>query len=217
MSGAQVVPILAYSTQAEIAALLPKINGVIFPGGDEPIDFTQRWTQNAKFILEWAMKQNDAGNIFPIWSVCLGYETLAVITSGLTNNMTALSPVRGEINVINTMKFINQNDKGYILGDLPEKLLTKLSAGQGVMFYDHNWIVSMDTYNNNKNLNSFWKVITESTSPYNERFVALWQARKYPFYGVQFHPEKNSFEWKIFADRSYDAIEIEQIMSNKFI
>jgi hypothetical protein len=34
MSGAQVVPILAYSPQEQIAALLPKLNGVLFPGGD---------------------------------------------------------------------------------------------------------------------------------------------------------------------------------------
>jgi gamma-glutamyl hydrolase len=122
--------------------------------------------------------------------------------------MTALSRVRGEINVLNTMKFVNPADKGYILGDLPDKLLQKLTTGQGVMFYDHNWIVSMDTYNSNKNLSTFWKVITESTSPYNERFVALWEARLYPFYGVQFHPEKTSFEWKIFADRSYEAVQI---------
>ncbi len=41
------------------------------------------------------MKENDAGRVFPIWSVCLGFETLAVITSGSTNNMTTLTPVRG--------------------------------------------------------------------------------------------------------------------------
>lgn len=139
---------------------MPKLNGVLFPGGDEPIDFTQRWTQNAKFILEWAMQQNDAGNVFPIWAVCLGYETLAVITSGSTNNMTALSRVRGEINVIRTMKFVNQSDRGYILGEMTPRQIEKLTTGEGVMFYDHNWIVSMDTYNNNKYLNSFWKVIT---------------------------------------------------------
>ena len=34
MSGAQVVPIYSFSSQAQIAALLPKINGVLFPGGD---------------------------------------------------------------------------------------------------------------------------------------------------------------------------------------
>jgi len=73
MAGAQVVPIFSFSSQADVAALLPKLNGVLFPGGDEPIDFTQRWTTNAQFILQWAMKQNDAGNVFPIWSVCLGY------------------------------------------------------------------------------------------------------------------------------------------------
>ncbi len=149
------------------------------------------------------MKQNDAGNVFPIWSVCLGFETLAVITSGSTDNMTALSRVRGESGVVNPMKFLSQVDKGYILGDLSDKLIQKLTTGQGVMYYHHDWMVSMDTYNSNKNLSSFWKVITETTSPYNERFVALWEARQYPFYGIQAHPEKNSFEWKIYADRSF--------------
>ena len=51
MSGAQVVPIYAFSTQEEIAAILPKINGVLFPGGDESIDLTKRWTKNTKFIV----------------------------------------------------------------------------------------------------------------------------------------------------------------------
>lgn len=32
MSGAQVLPIFAYSKQSDIVALLPKINGVLFPG-----------------------------------------------------------------------------------------------------------------------------------------------------------------------------------------
>lgn len=33
MSGAQVVPIFAYSDQSYITNLLPKLNGVLFPGG----------------------------------------------------------------------------------------------------------------------------------------------------------------------------------------
>ena len=32
MSGAQVVPILAFSERAYIEKLLPKLNGVLFPG-----------------------------------------------------------------------------------------------------------------------------------------------------------------------------------------
>ena len=88
--------------------------------------------------------------------------------------MTTLSPVRGEINVMNTMTFVNPSDRGYIYGDLPDRIINKLTFGQGIMFYDHHWIVSMETYESNRNLSNFWKVITESKSPYNERFVALW-------------------------------------------
>ena len=103
----------------------------------------------------------------------MGYELLGFLTSGSTNNMTTLSPVRGELGVLNSMKLVN-GDKGYILGDMSDRLISKLTTGQGVMFYFHHWIISMDTYNNNKNLSSFWKVITESISPFNEKFVALW-------------------------------------------
>lgn len=34
MSGAQVVPIFAYSNRSYFDELLPRINGVLFPGGD---------------------------------------------------------------------------------------------------------------------------------------------------------------------------------------
>jgi hypothetical protein len=56
MSGAQVVPILAYSNQSEIAALLPKINGVLFPGGDLDFDLANRWTSNANLIFQYAIQ-----------------------------------------------------------------------------------------------------------------------------------------------------------------
>ncbi len=51
MSGAQVVPILAYSNQSYIADLLPKLNGVLFPGGGVEFNISNRWTSNANYIL----------------------------------------------------------------------------------------------------------------------------------------------------------------------
>ncbi len=56
MSGAQVVPIFAYSEQSVIAALLPKLNGVLFPGGDLDFDIKNRWTSNANFIFQYAIQ-----------------------------------------------------------------------------------------------------------------------------------------------------------------
>jgi len=56
MSGAQVVPIFSYSNQSDIAALLPKLNGVLFPGGDLDFDLKNRWTSNANFIFKYAIQ-----------------------------------------------------------------------------------------------------------------------------------------------------------------
>mgnify|MGYP001436911731 CR=1 FL=1 len=58
-----------------------------------PIDVTNKWTSNIAYILEWATKENNKGNIFPIWGTCLGFEAVAVITSLNPNNMSTLSEV----------------------------------------------------------------------------------------------------------------------------
>lgn len=81
MSGAQVVPIFAYSEQSQIAVLLPKLNGVLFPGGGVEFNMNNRWTSNANYILQYAIKQNDAGNVFPVWGTCLGHQLLGYLTN----------------------------------------------------------------------------------------------------------------------------------------
>jgi gamma-glutamyl hydrolase len=55
MAGAQVVPIFGYTTKEELAELLPKINGVLFPGGEIDFNMDHRWTANADYILKYAM------------------------------------------------------------------------------------------------------------------------------------------------------------------
>ena len=58
---------------------------------------------------------------------------------------------------------------------------------------------------------------TSNTLTYNDEFISIMESKKYPIYGVQFHPEKTLFEWKIFADRSYSPVFIVQNWANKFI
>ena len=56
MSGAQVVPVFAYSQNRDyFDKLLPKINGVLFPGGAIAISIDNLWIKNADYILKYAM------------------------------------------------------------------------------------------------------------------------------------------------------------------
>jgi len=92
----------------------------------------------------------------------------------LTNNYASpLSAVRGQTAVINTIKFPT-TDKGTLFSDMSDKLISKLSTGQGITYFNHHWAILRSTYDNNKKLNDFWKVIGETTSSYNEKFVSVW-------------------------------------------
>ena len=43
------------------------------------------------------------------------------------------------------------------------------------------------------------------------------EAYNYPFWMTQYHPEKNSFEWRIAPKRTYNAISVEQKFINQFV
>ena len=56
MSGAQVVPIFAYTNNTNyLDQLLSKLNGVLFPGGAVYISIDNLWTKNADYILKYAI------------------------------------------------------------------------------------------------------------------------------------------------------------------
>ena len=96
MAGAQVVPLFYHYSTAQLDAILSKINGEYFPGGEMPIDKNNQWTSNIQYIFDYAHKQNDKGNPFPIWATCLGYEAVMYLFSGRSDNMTVLDRVNGQ-------------------------------------------------------------------------------------------------------------------------
>ena len=40
-----------------------------------------------------------------------------------------------------------------------------------------------------------FRVLAVNVDSHGTEFASLMEARNYPFYGSQFHPEKNAFEW----------------------
>ena len=74
-AGARVVPILHNEDLAVIDELLPKLNGVLFPGGNSG------YLDTGKHIFEWAIAENDSGKTYPLWGTCVGYENMAIYVS----------------------------------------------------------------------------------------------------------------------------------------
>lgn len=183
MSGAQVVPIFSFSNRSYFDDLLPKLNGVLFTGGGYDININNKWTQNADYILKWAINQNQNGKVFPVWGTCLGWELLAYLTSGYDSKV--LSLVRGEKGVINTLSI---KEDGYLYSGLTPTLKYNLQNGQGVTYFNHAFAVSTSYYQSNPKFKSFWNIVSTTKSSYNEEFISTAESKEYPVYGIQFHP-----------------------------
>jgi GMP synthase-like glutamine amidotransferase len=58
------------------------VNGFLIPGGGQKLRAGHPWFDASTRVFELAVRENDRGGYFPILGICLGFETLAVISAG---------------------------------------------------------------------------------------------------------------------------------------
>lgn len=208
-SGARVVPILFDEDLAVIDELLPKLNGVLFPGGNDG------YLKTGEHIFKWAMDQNDKGNYYPIWGTCVGYENMAVYVSSSGAPLTS-HYCDGESL---TMDFIV---------DDPVKE-TKMFAGltldplyyaeEAMTFNHRDWGITLETFEKDEGLGSFFKPTALTTDPMTgDTVVATMEAFNYPFFGTQFHPEKAAMMYSHpKVNHSWASINYNRYFADRFI
>jgi gamma-glutamyl hydrolase len=55
-------------------------------------------------------------------------------------------------------------------------------------------------------LKNFFNILSNSYNVNKEVFISSVEAKDYPIWGSQFHPEKNPFEWRVPANHGLNAI-----------
>jgi len=68
-------------------------------------------------------------------------------------------------------------------------------------------------------LSTFYKMLTISPDLAGRTFVSTIESRRYPIFGVQWHPEKNVFEWRVNTTipHTKDAVQVTQYTANFFV
>ncbi|KAF7653668.1 hypothetical protein LDENG_00079840, partial [Lucifuga dentata] len=79
-AGARVAPVRINQTDEEYVKTFSSINGLLLPGGNVDIQ-TSQFSRAAKIFYNLALKANDAGDYFPIWGTCQGFQQLSVLTA----------------------------------------------------------------------------------------------------------------------------------------
>ena len=214
MTGAQVLPIFYHYPKDKMLDTLSKINGVFIPGGEMPIDRDNLWTSNVQVIVDYAIEQNDKGNPFPIWATCLGYEAILYLFANRKDNMTVLTEVEGQHGLTCPLN-VKSNNSALIKALSPEEY-KGVTEGDGLLWFHQTWAITVKTFEETESINKFWRLVSTSPTGGGVEQVSTVEAFNYPFFMTQYHPEKNSFEWRINAKRTYNAISVEQKMINQF-
>ncbi|XP_026316816.1 gamma-glutamyl hydrolase A-like isoform X2 [Hyposmocoma kahamanoa] len=206
-SGARVVPILIGKDRDYYEELMKKINGVLFPGGATYFNNSDGYADAGQHIYEIAQQMNDRGDYFPIFGTCLGFELLIILASG-----------RSEVENRNRcysyqnlpLRFTTDYRDSKMFSAAPLDILVIL-ATLDVTVNSHQFCIVDDNLKSH-GLDDDWLVTSHSDDQDGLEFIASIEHKRYPIYGVQFHPEK-SFEWKLSKNYPHSA---ESIKANRY-
>ncbi|UCE63388.1 MAG: gamma-glutamyl-gamma-aminobutyrate hydrolase family protein [Nitrospirota bacterium] len=197
-AGARVLPILLNQPDEYYAQIFERTNGILFPGGNQRIDPSDIYTEEGEILWNLAKEANDRGDYFPIWGTCLGFEELAVLEAG-DGQVISLDVVAE--NLALPLRFTRDLGRSRLFRSFPARLVRALRT-QGLAFNSHEHGLLVSEYQSNSSLNSFFRMTSYNETSKGQLFVSTIEARDYPFYGTQWHPEKNNFEWSQNEDYS---------------
>jgi len=221
-SGARVVPIQYTATKPVIFSYLAQINGVIICGDLSPANYATmkkgttfdtnilRWAHSEFIIFQWAKKQNNLGNYFPILGIGMGYEEL-VFMNLMPKYYSKFSDLKSEWSDIldaykPTDELVRASDTYWasplILTDTPgifgskiSKAKQKLWATKPVCYTTPGWALNVKS----KKIYEL-KEFLEINSIVKDRklkteYINIYSFKEFPFYGMAFHPEAVIYSW----------------------
>uniref|UniRef100_A0A9J8CIA3 folate gamma-glutamyl hydrolase n=1 Tax=Cyprinus carpio carpio TaxID=630221 RepID=A0A9J8CIA3_CYPCA len=194
--GARVVPIRLNQSLAEHEQIFGSINGLLLIGGAVDLE-TSDFARTAGIYFRLALKANDEGDYFPIWGTCLGFQLLTVLVAG--ENLLKASSSR-------------------MFTNFPSDIRKALSQ-EPLTGNFHHYGVTKEAFMGNEKLSGFFSVLSTNIAQNGLEFVSTMEGRKYPFYGVQWHPEVNRFQWdpRYNFPHSSNAVRVSSLLAEFFV
>ena len=217
--GARVVSINWRDSDKNIIDLVSKLNGVIFPGGgtelkDKDGKFTE-YTKRGKVLLDKIKEMNNQGIYVPVLGICLGFQELSQIEAPYKDTLELYKFDADD--VANNVTLFSDVSKSKLFKHIPQHLLTAIQK-ENITYNHHHDGILPPIYSKYPELREYY-LLGVSYDQKGLEYVAIVENKKYPFYGLQFHPEKNLFIWKkdLNVPHSPTSIELSQYISNFFI
>ncbi|XP_061784756.1 gamma-glutamyl hydrolase [Nerophis lumbriciformis] len=211
-AGSRVMPIKLTLTTAEYENIFRRINGLLLIGGASNLE-TSDFARVSKIFYQLALKANDAGDFFPIWGTCLGMQLLTVLVAG----QNLLTKATAE-NVALPLNLTPAAYTSRMFEGFPKELMEALQR-EPLTGHFHHYGLTVKAFKNNEKLQGFFTIISTNTGESGVDFVSTFEGKQYPFYGVQWHPEVNRFQWdsKLNFPHSPHAVQLSSLVAGFFV
>jgi gamma-glutamyl hydrolase len=191
-SGATSIPIPYDADEALTREIFSQINGVLFPGGSALLPLS------AKVMWDLALKSNNSGDYFPVWGTCLGFEFLIELTGGIDALQTGFNAENVSLPLILSSE---QNSQLY-----EEESIKNIVTTKHITMNNHRNGITPSHFEANKSLTAVFRITSTNVDLDGTPFVSTIESSM--AFGVQYHPEKNNFEYGLQPGTSipYEAI-----------
>lgn len=184
-AGARVLPIPWDAPEEMAREIFSQINGLLFTGGNSilPVAARTLWTL--------AEQANAKGDFFPIWGTCLGFEYFLMLASGADEFVMEGGYVSH--NVSWPVKLTEEDSELY-----KNRVVREIVTEMPVTMNNHEFGISPAHFRKYPALVEKFRITSVNTDSNGKPFVSTIEPKdpeRYPYYGVQFHPEKNAFEY----------------------
>uniref|UniRef100_A0A7G3ACW2 folate gamma-glutamyl hydrolase n=1 Tax=Lutzomyia longipalpis TaxID=7200 RepID=A0A7G3ACW2_LUTLO len=187
--GARVVPIWIDKPREYYEDIMMKINGILFPGGATWFNQTNGYSEAAEHIYAIAVDLNDRGEYFPLWGTCLGFELLTYLSANSREHRAHCSSQKQPL----PLDFMPDFRSSRMFAKAPESII-EILANDPVTPNFHQFCVTQENLTD-YGIADQWRVMSDNKDWNGFTFLSTIEHTKYPFYGIQFHPEKNLYEW----------------------
>lgn len=188
-AGARTIAIPFEASSDLLDELFTQIHMVFLPGGDAEYP-----TAMLNYLLDKIRQHNLQGHYFPVWGTCLGFEFLVQYVAGTDT-------VLDSHYVANNLSLALENVLPLQL--YYDAVTYKTVTSTNTTFHNHHNGIQPTTFLSNFYLNDTFWITSTNHDDLGQEFVSSMEPRfphQFPLYGVQYHPEKNAFEYATYPD-----------------
>jgi len=215
-AGGRVSPVRFDLPDDDLMSLLQQVNGILFTGGENTLLPETKYFQTALKIFNYAKMANDKGDYFPLWGTCQGFQLLSVLAA--QSQAVLLHNHYDSTNYSIPLNLTEGALQSRFFSSLPPSVVATLVTKPVTQNLHHDGVLP-SSFTTDANLKSIFQLLSMNYDKKGVPFGSTMEGWKYPFYAVQWHPERNQFDWgpKEGLNKTPEALRAMQAVADFFV